>query len=1075
MIQPLARPFEIALDIGHSSIGWAVFRNGEKFDLLGTGVVLFPADDCLAIKRRAYRRQRRHVRATRQRIERLKKLLLHVGALSEAELNQPGCAWPWKLAAEVLSGSGRILTWVELWDVLRWYAHNRGYDGNARWSKQEKNPEDTEKEKEATGLMQKYGKATMAETFCAVLGINALGIKKSSRERFKGLNAAFPREGVFSEVKSILEKHVHALPKMTPELVRTLVSNDNYSTREWDNDAWKIVLVPEVEEHLPKRYKGSYLFGQSIPRFDNRIISSCPITYAKIFAEVLAETGDKEKARHQAVRDSKVPVKKCREFLLYRWAMILANLTVNVGKIARFLTAEERKAIHQIMIKGDDAIKTEPGHLTKPQLKKIMIKIGAPQNNIETYFLTPHAEEALWLRPKTSLSGRAPYTRQVMKAAVRDVFEGKHPTERGNSLYLSEEIKQAQLERSLEEKTNNHLVRHRVLITRRLVADIIKSYASADAAKIGKITVEVNRDLQAFSGKTNKEIEGELNQMLKDHGNVVKKLEKDLAGTGHRITAGLIRKARIAADLGWECPYTGRAYDAVDLATKAFDKDHIIPRALRPSDSLESLVITSSEVNKMKKDRTGLQFIREEEAKDIEASRSVGQQRSNLFTEKNYLKFIKGLDLKTGHHQDRERKKKRIKLLELEKYEGKGFLPKDLTQTSHVVRLAATELKKEFEGIEDKPTIVSLPGSVTGEIRKGWKLYGCLAAHNPEVEKLLEREKTEELNVKKELRDLTHLHHALDACVIGFASHFIPNKGNLWEVLINRNRQPHENDLLVKMGKGHFIRDAKGHARLHEFSPELKQQITDRLGECRVVQHVPKRMGGLAGLEENTRGIVSIEVPDTETVAGKKSKGSKFKQIWNNKSGQPLPPVSDIDGAVVHLQQFGPRDPKNQDKRNRKYTDEKISKLLGLRSEGGDGKLRAIKGVRIINTNFGLALWRKSGKSDGEPQMRIVVWRKVWPQLNEIAQKENGGKWPQVLRNGNLISVPKGIYQGVWKVASVKASLTVDLIIPQKATMESKGYGQKREVSVKTLMENGMTLLPYKLTGTAACPTTSSA
>jgi len=28
----------------------------------------------------------------------------------------------------------RFADWNELWDVLRWYAHNRGYDGNLRWS-----------------------------------------------------------------------------------------------------------------------------------------------------------------------------------------------------------------------------------------------------------------------------------------------------------------------------------------------------------------------------------------------------------------------------------------------------------------------------------------------------------------------------------------------------------------------------------------------------------------------------------------------------------------------------------------------------------------------------------------------------------------------------------------------------------------------------------------------------------------------------------------------------------------------------------------------------------------------------
>ncbi len=155
-------------------------------------------------------------------------------------------------------------------------------------------------------------------------------------------------------------------------------------------------------------------------------------------------------------------------------------------------------------------------------------------------------------------------------------------------------------------------------------------------------------------------------------------------------------------------------------------------------------------------------------------------------------------------------------LLLLEKYEEKGFLPKDLTQTSHLVRLAATEIEKEFDGLENKPRIISLPGSVTGEVRKSWKLYGCLAAHNPEVQKLLERKEMEpELNVKRSCGNLTHLHHALDACVIGCASHFIPNEGNLWEILVKRNRRAQEDDILVQMGKGYFGRDAKGHACLH--------------------------------------------------------------------------------------------------------------------------------------------------------------------------------------------------------------------------------------------------------------------
>ena len=164
MIFMSTKKIQLAFDVGHSSIGWAVLKTGDVVDLLGCGAVIFRADDCLASARRGYRRQRRHIRSTRQRIARMKVLLAFLGVLSKAQLDQPGCAWPWQLAARVLRG-GELLTWPELWDVLRWYAHNRGYDGNRRWSAAEKEAdnEDTEKEENAKKLF--------FNTICAYEGL----------------------------------------------------------------------------------------------------------------------------------------------------------------------------------------------------------------------------------------------------------------------------------------------------------------------------------------------------------------------------------------------------------------------------------------------------------------------------------------------------------------------------------------------------------------------------------------------------------------------------------------------------------------------------------------------------------------------------------------------------------------------------------------------------------------------------------------------------------------------------------------------------------------------------------------
>ena len=121
----------VHLDVGHDSIGWCVTSmnpgTSEYLAIPGCGVVLFPADDCLANQRRDFRRQRRHIRSTRQRIAHMKALLLSMGVMTAEELDRNYTAAPWKLAAEALNW--KTLSWIEMWSVLRWYAHNRGYDG----------------------------------------------------------------------------------------------------------------------------------------------------------------------------------------------------------------------------------------------------------------------------------------------------------------------------------------------------------------------------------------------------------------------------------------------------------------------------------------------------------------------------------------------------------------------------------------------------------------------------------------------------------------------------------------------------------------------------------------------------------------------------------------------------------------------------------------------------------------------------------------------------------------------------------------------------------------------------------
>lgn len=1067
---------QLSFDVGHSSIGWAVLeKTGNQpsdIDILGCGSVVFRADDCLASSRRAYRRQRRHIRSTRQRIARMKILLRQLGVLTETELDKPGCAWPWKLAAQILQG-GKLLTWQDLWDVLRWYAHNRGYDGNRRWSaaEAEAQNEDSEKEANARTLMAKYGTKSMAETFCAMSGINPLGKKKSTNvpgdKRPKGQNAAFPRTVVENEVRKVLQAHAGKLKGANANLETVLFSN------------WHAIPCPGLK--LPKRYEGGLLFGQLVPRFDNRIISTCPIS------------------------GEKVPSRNCPEFLNFRWAMQLVNIRVGkkLDRELRELNTSERAKLDKLM--------RERGYLTPGQLKDAVRSITAcERDNLDTMLMHPDAKEALlvdpvqklvssdemqpfwklfperlqkrlrgqWRRGKVfslaqirnqfeslgdisqfdaelqkqldaqntkakkkdkpttreellqkhfparslKLDGRAAFARHLLKQAYNDVIAGKpHPKEEGGCLFISEEIRQKQLNRELAEQTNNHLVRHRLFILERLLADIVKEYAAGKKDRFGKITIEVNRDLREMSGMTAKEKAMDMGSRIANHHAVAAKLEKafdeEANGKSIPITAGLIRKARIAEDLGWHCPYTGIQYEPKDLVTRRVDKDHIVPRSERASDSLDSLVITFSAINKWKGKRTAWQFVAEEQGKAVPDLPNL-----SIMSLSRYKQFVESMESFKGHDDDKRRKKKRKELLLLPKYEEKEFTPRDLTQTSQLVRLGAQVLRKNLPHLTTGD-VTSLPGSVTGTVRKSWRVLGCLASANSQV-----FDENSELKSKTEIRDITHLHHALDACVLGLASHFIPNNGRVWELIVKRNPNDLEKRQLKALGVFGF--SAENRFEMRDLDDKFKEQIRQRLSEKRVVQHIPARMDGLR-VEQNTWRVVVAK-----------------------------------DDVVILKQRIRQAD----GTRPEKISEEKPSKLLGLNPTNGNSKLAKNKGVLVIPDNFGVAL---------DPQPTVIPFHKVWTRLQEL-KKANGGKVPRILRNGQLIRVNDGTYKGVWRVFSAKNNATgmaLDIGSPDVVRLKNKTPGHKINVLLSSLVKNGLEPVTASFVGVKSkpCPTTSSA
>lgn len=1097
-----APDIQLAFDVGHSSIGWAVLQAppGQNPELLGCGAVIFQADDCLASQRRGFRRQRRHIRATRLRIARLRKLLAHLGVLTSAQLEAVSSSSPWFLAARVLRG-GAKLTWPELWDVLRWYAHNRGYDGNKAWSRNEADviavKEDTEKVERARGLLadfaRKHGReGSMAEVWCDLSGLDPLGSKTScalpGKDRPKGQNAAFPREEIEREVLAVLRSHFDHLPRVDETLLTALARD------------WQAIPCPEIR--LPQRFRGGLLFGQLVPRFENRIIATCPITYEHVYQRVLRESGDAEKAKHEATKLAKVPAADCVEFFRYRWAMQVANVLVQTAdpKRPRRLSIAERRALDRRM--------AERGALTKGEFAKSIEELTAKTpSNVKQMLLHPDADKALVVdraqreltskdiapyfatlperlqkrlrgqlrhgavrtlgqirddlaaigdpsafdallaaevdgtetkrskktKPVTRadilartvriepVNGRAPHSRVVMRDVVEFIFStDRHPAEEGGPLYRSEAIRAAQLQRAIDEQTNNHLVRHRLKILERLHDDLLKTYACDDKVRVRNITIEVNREVKQLSGRSAKDIAGELTKRLGNFTGVTQRLAKDLAGTGIRITPGLIRKARIADDLGWKCPYTGASYDAVQLARRAVDKDHIIPRSDRASDSLDSLVITFAAVNRLKAKRTATRFIEEEQGKPV-----PGATHLSIKTLANYTRDVEALETFKGHADDQRRKKNRKRMLLVRDYVEKEFTPGDLTKTSQLVRLGSQALERHYLDSAERPVITAIPGFFTGTVRKSWKVLGCLATANPQVLNPddLDEDGRPKVRSKTEIRDISHLHHALDACTLAFARHFLLHDGSAVELLTKRRLNADDRARARALFGSAIEITAEGDPRLADLPRPFKEQIRTRLAERRVVQHLPREMAGMRA-ELNAWRVVKVE-GDMATL--------------RQRIRQP-------DGSR----------PQKPDKK------EKVSKLVGLQP----GKLHRLKAALVIADNFGLAL---------DPEPTIIPHHHVWKRLAELKAK-NGGKPIRVLRNGMLVQVPRGKFLGVWRVFSLKnasVGIMLDLGRPDVVRLLNKTEGHKINVLLGSLLRDGLEVAHVGLAGSESTPSHS--
>jgi hypothetical protein len=138
---------------------------------------------------------------------------------------------------------------------------------------------------------------------------------------------------------------------------------------------------------------------------------------------------------------------------------------------------------------------------------------------------------------------------------------GRHPREEGGCLFETPDLSRSRERRTLDQQTNNHLIRHRLLILGRLIAQLVAdpAYGAGKPDRIVRITLEVNRDLRDMASLTVQDIAKEMNERLRSHGRVSKRLAKSFRPNISRASTTRLSAKPASRRPRWRAPTPGRS------------------------------------------------------------------------------------------------------------------------------------------------------------------------------------------------------------------------------------------------------------------------------------------------------------------------------------------------------------------------------------------------------------------------------------------------------------------------------------------------------------------------------------
>lgn len=720
--------YTLGLDIGISSIGWAVLQNmpdGEPFKIEDLGVRIFEKAEqpktgaSLALPRREARSARRRLRRRKHRKERIKALLHESGCIRREELEALLSASGFAKDVYTLRAEGldRLLERDEWARVLLHLAQRRGYHSNST-AEAAKDQETGELKKALSAnraLMEARHYRTVGEMFCRDEKFQMMGPDGRSWRKTRNTAGDYS----FTVTREMVESEAHALfsaqrrhgnlfasEELEGRYCGILLSQRNFDEGPGGNSPFKQGDrrgVCSFEQQEPRAFKACYTFEyfkllQDLNHI--RILStdrsSRPLTADQ--RERLTELATKSANLHYGQLRKELGLVEDERFNTVRYHGETAE---DAEKKTKF---QEMQSYHKLR-KALDAI--QKGHiatLSRDRLDEIGTILSLYKSDerraeqlgnlgltaAEIQALMPLSFSKAGNLSLTAMRKMIPHLEQGVNydEAARAVY-GDHRGHIGRARAKTLSYGALREQGALDDITNPVVLRA-VSQACKVINAIVRRYGSPQAVHI-ELAREMSRN---FQDRQRMDREYQENRAKNDRAMAQIEEIKGARATGQDLV-----KWKLFREQNEVCLYSGVKLDAARLFEPGYvDVDHIVPYSLCFDDSYRNKALVLASENRQKGNRLPLEYM------------AGDPEKTERFT-----------TLVETHVRD-YRKRQRLLKKELTKEELEGFRERNLSDTQYITRSIYHLLNDYLLFAEDTPftkkPVRAVNGAVTDYMRK---------------------------------------------------------------------------------------------------------------------------------------------------------------------------------------------------------------------------------------------------------------------------------------------------------------------------------------------------------------------